>query len=166
MTIKHNGKTYELVELHEIGESATFDIVAIFETHKDNDDLWELGNFVNYFYGASLETTENIIKIAKNYINESESKTKHQDQCATKKEPKKERTKRLKRINKIIEILGDEKRDFDTVALVEELENLLPFKNKKEHNAWVDLTTSFTCWEDWEKATLKIAKRLEKRKDH
>jgi hypothetical protein len=36
----------------------------------DNNARWELGQFINYFYGANEESIEEIIKIAKDYIDE------------------------------------------------------------------------------------------------
>lgn len=149
MELKHKGKTYELVELKEPTTNETFDIIAIFETRK-NGDFWELGDFINYFYGASLESKENIKRIALDYIKDNE------------KQPKTSAQKMYKRALEIIKKLGDENNEQDTCDLVEELENLLPFKNKKEHNEWVDITTTFKFWEDWESVTLKIAQRLNK----
>ena len=165
MELKHKGKTYELVELKEPITNELFDIIAIFETRKDGD-FWELGDFVNYFYGASVESEENIKSIALDYIKEYElskgGQTKVQDQNDQPKQPQTTTQKKYKRVLEIINKLGDENNEQDTCELVEELENLLPFKNKREQNKWVDLTTTFKCWEDWESATLDIAQRLNK----
>ena len=165
MELKQKNKTYELVELKEPTKSETFDIIAIFETRK-NGDFWELGDFINYFYGASLESTENIKRIALDYIKEYElskgGQTKAQDQNAQPKQPQTTKQKIYKRVIEIINKLGDENNEQDPCELVEELENLLPFKNKKEHRKWTDLTISFKYWEDWESATLEIAQRLNK----
>ena len=92
MEILHNGKTYELMELIDNKDKCSFDIVGIFESYYfnnetneqifitneqfENDDFysnnthWELGQFINYFYGANEESIEDIIKIAKDYIDE------------------------------------------------------------------------------------------------
>ena len=163
MTIKRNGQNYELVELHELNQNATYDIVAIFKINyiKENDDqaaqVWELGDFVNYFYGAN-DDTENIINIANEYIDEFN----FANVGIVKKVKKSDNLKRLLRAKKIISLLGDANCRQDTCELVEELENLLPFNNQKEHSDWIDLTLSFKFWEDWESKTLEIAQRLEK----
>lgn len=165
MELKHKGKTYELVELQELGTNETFDIVAIFETRKKGG-FWELGDFVNFFYGASLESKENIKSIALDYIKDYESskdqQTKAQDQNNQPNQPQTTKQKKYKRVLEIIKKLGDENNEQDTCELVEELENLLPFKNKREQNKWIDLTITFKCWEDWESTTLEIAQRLNK----
>ncbi len=90
MEIFYKGKYYELVELKEPNGRASFDIVAIFEsiyTKEENgneipttkedfesnlDCSWRLGNFINYFYGASVETLKSMETIAKNYIDDFE----------------------------------------------------------------------------------------------
>lgn len=90
MEIFYKGKYYELVELKEPNGRASFDIVAIFEskyTKEENgneipttkedfesnlDCSWRLGNFINYFYGASVETLKSMETIAKDYIDEYE----------------------------------------------------------------------------------------------
>lgn len=90
MEIFYKGKYYELVELKEPNGRASFDIVAIFEsnyTREENgneipttkedfesnlDCSWRLGNFINYFYGASVETLKSMETIAKDYIDEYE----------------------------------------------------------------------------------------------
>lgn len=90
MEIFYKGKYYELVELKEPNGRASFDIVAIFEsnyTREENgkeipttkedfesnlDCSWRLGNFINYFYGASVETLKSMEIIAKEYIDEYE----------------------------------------------------------------------------------------------
>lgn len=91
MEIFYKGKYYELVELKEPNGRASFDIVAIFEsnyTKEENgneipttkedfesnlDCSWRLGNFINYFFGASVETLKSMETIAKDYIDEYES---------------------------------------------------------------------------------------------
>jgi hypothetical protein len=88
MEILHKGKTYELMELIDNKDKCSFDIVGIFESkyfndetneqifitneqfENDNNARWELGQFINYFYGANEESIEEIIKIAKDYIDE------------------------------------------------------------------------------------------------
>lgn len=90
MEIFYKGKYYELVELKEPNGRASFDIVAIFEsiyTKEENgneipttkedfesnlDCSWRLGNFINYFFGASEETPKSIQTIAKDYIDDFE----------------------------------------------------------------------------------------------
>lgn len=90
MELKHKGKTYELVELKEPITNELFDIIAIFETRK-NGDFWELGGFINYFYGASVESKENIKSIALDYIKEYElskdGQARAQDQNDQPKQP-------------------------------------------------------------------------------
>lgn len=71
MTLEHNGKSYELVELKEPNKDETFDIIGIFETEQING-VWEIKNFVNYFYGIGTE--ESIKDIATHYINEYEQR--------------------------------------------------------------------------------------------
>lgn len=90
MEIFYKGKYYELVELKEPNGRASFDIIAIFEsiyTKEENgneipttkedfesnlDCSWRLGNFINYFYGASVETLKSMETIAKDYIDDFE----------------------------------------------------------------------------------------------
>lgn len=90
MEILYKGNYYELVELKEPNEESSFDIIAIFKSRYykyDGDEQinitkeefeegietsWELGEFINYFYGAS-DQEEMIENIAKGYIDEYES---------------------------------------------------------------------------------------------
>ena len=90
MEILYKGNYYELAELKEPNEESSFDIIAIFKSryYKYDGDKqinitkeefengietsWELGNFINYFYGASDQEEKNV-SIAKEYIDEYES---------------------------------------------------------------------------------------------
>lgn len=150
MTIEHNNKIYELVELCEIGAKSSYDIIAIFKIDTQKED-WELGELVNYFYGAD-DAQENIIAIAKWYIDEYEKDTKTQ--------PQNDNAKRYARIKKIISVLSGVCGECGDVDPLEDLLCLLPFKDDEEKDKWVDLTTSFKFWEDWEEKTLEIANRL------
>lgn len=42
--------------------------------------------------------------------------------------------------------------------LLLEIEKMMKFKNREEHEKWIDKGNS-NCWEDWEEMTLKIIKR-------
>lgn len=43
--------------------------------------------------------------------------------------------------------------------LIEEIEQLMPFKDKEEHEHWLDVLTSYKFWEDFEELTLEIINR-------
>ena len=45
-------------------------------------------------------------------------------------------------------------------SLLESIELVLPFKDKQEHEHWLDVTSCYKFWEDFEELTLSIAARL------
>lgn len=66
---------------------------------------------------------------------------------------KKEELKAL--LNKLGNTIGEDECDL-TNKLVEELENNLPFKDRKEHKKWLECLQGFKFWEDFEEMTLNI----------
>lgn len=77
MRITHDGKEYELFELREPKKETTSDIIGIFEiiTRQTDGLEYEDMRMVNFFYGSSLYTNEDIIEGAIQYI-EMEKKQK------------------------------------------------------------------------------------------
>jgi len=61
--------------------------------------------------------------------------------------------------SKLVESEQDEETITKENLLLGEIESLLPFKNKMEHEHWLDVVASYTCWEDFEEITLNIIKR-------
>ena len=51
--------------------------------------------------------------------------------------------------------LGEETLDEQTV-IIENLEKLLPFENKEQHEKWLDVLFGYKFWEDFEQLTLSI----------
>ena len=67
MEFNYRGKHYILGEMYEPNKNISYDMIAIFEY------INEKYIFINYFYGADDED-ENLIKIAKEYIDMKEGK--------------------------------------------------------------------------------------------
>lgn len=45
-------------------------------------------------------------------------------------------------------------------ALIERIEEILPFINEEEHKHWLDVSATYRCWEDFEELTLSIINHL------
>ena len=69
------------------------------------------------------------------------------------------RMDRFKRLwNKLERATEDN--DIDTInETTEEIENVLCFLSKEEHNKWLDLVATFTDWTHFKNETFKIVKR-------
>jgi len=144
------------VELKEINSGASYDIVAIFEiTKREEKDQaaqdWELGNFIDYFYGAS-DDNRKIIKIACDYIDDY---------------LKKEIKDTLTQLENMLGLEGQSDDDQDMLndeigGRVDYLMGLLPFENEEEKNHYWDIFFSFKSWDDFKDYVMEIAKRLEK----
>lgn len=61
-------------------------------------------------------------------------------------------------LNKLGDIIGEDDGE-EVNNLVEELENNLLFKGKKEHVKWLECLQGFKFWEDFEEMTLNIIER-------
>jgi len=61
--------------------------------------------------------------------------------------------------SKLVENDQDDETITKENLLIGEIESLLPFKNKMEHEHWLDVLASYKCWEDFEELTLNIIKR-------
>lgn len=59
----------------------------------------------------------------------------------------------------------DENNIDDSNKTVIEIEKLLPFKDEEEHKHWLDISSTFKFWEDFEDLTKSIAKRLKNIKE-
>lgn len=68
MDFEYYGHMYRLVEFVEPKSGAHHDIIGVFKVVYKNKDLDEEIQFINYFYGASVESIDSMIKIAKEYI--------------------------------------------------------------------------------------------------
>lgn len=49
-------------------------------------------------------------------------------------------------------------------ALICEIEKLMPFKDQQEHEHWLDVSSSYKFWEDFEELTLNIINRKKEKK--
>lgn len=61
--------------------------------------------------------------------------------------------------SKLVESDQDDETITKENLLLGEIESLLPFKSKMEHEHWLDVCASYKCWEDFEELTLNIIKR-------
>lgn len=85
MRINYKGRTFELAELKEPNSNQTFDIIAIFEIKpykwteifeypecvecsEEEEDAFEKLFFIEYFYGASLDSDEELTTTAMRHI--------------------------------------------------------------------------------------------------
>lgn len=66
--------------------------------------------------------------------------------------------------SKLVESDQDDETITKENLLLGEIESLLPFKNKMEHEHWLDVLQGYKCWEDFEILTLSIINRCSKDK--
>ena len=66
--------------------------------------------------------------------------------------------------SKLVESEQDDETITKENLLLEEIESLLPFKSKMEHEHWLNVLQGYKFWEDFEELTLNIIKRNTQKK--
>lgn len=65
-------------------------------------------------------------------------------------------------------LVGSDQDDDETIVkenlLIGEIESLMQFKNREEHEHWLDVLQGYKFWEDFEELTLSIIKRTTENK--